>query len=89
MSVKIGDIEIPQKYGAKVRALNKVSISVSILGDQELISELLSLEKEKLYPVKSREYNGIVQIEEVKPTREEIGDQVITHIFIDSTSKSR
>ena len=88
MSVRIGDIEIPLKYGAKVRVLTKLSISFSILGEDELISQILSLEK-KLYVVTSLNYNGIVQIENVKPDREEIGDQVITHIFINSKAMSR
>jgi len=83
MYVKINNVEIPKKYGAKVSTSGGTGLylSVSILGDQEIISKINSLEK-RLYELESPDYTGIVKIEDIRPpNRVEFGDQFVTHFY--------
>lgn len=87
MSVRIGDDVIPKKYGPRLSTIggSGLSLSVSILGDQEIISKLNSL-KEKVYEIESINYTGLAKINDIKPPRrEELGDQFVTHFYFTMT----
>jgi hypothetical protein len=84
MSIKIGDFEIPEKYGAFIYPyMGGIFVRVSILGEQPILRNLDSLKEGEVYEMESNKGNGIRKIKKVNKIQKTVGQKVIYEYDID------
>ena len=84
MSIKIGEVEIPQKYGANILPyMGGVQVKVSVLGEQPILRDLDRLSEGEIYEFESYQLNGILKIKERIKKINQIGSKTVYEYIFD------
>lgn len=78
MSIRIGDLEIPTKYGAFIYPyLGGVLVRVSVLGEQPILREFDNLKEGEVYELESNQVNGICKLKKTTKVPKTIGAKIV------------
>jgi len=80
MNLKIGDVEIPNKYVTLFETdVGGVQVNITILEDLNMIAKLSNFKKGEAYMIESFEVNGAVEMEGIDITTEERENKIVNH----------